>query len=626
MPIRRGRGLRRPPVRQTEVGGVPCFWADAPAPFTATLVFRVGRADETLPTAGITHLAEHILMPASPPRELERNARVEDIFAVFWASGTPTRALRFLESLSRLVADPPLHRLETERSILRTEAASSGPHPVNASMALRYGAAAHGLMGFEELGLNTLSAEDIARWIGEYVTRENAALWLTGEPPRDLDLELPIGTRRSPPEPAPLAEVVFPSVYPFGPDDTIVVAFDGRRSPALSMASSILLDRAWQTIRYDRGYAYDIGQYFEPIARDVVHGTLWVESLTRNVDVVRDALIELITDMAERGATPEQLGEEVERIRDELAEPAQLPSYLHYAACEHLLGRYASEDEFLRRREAVTTEATTEAMRAVLDRLLVAVPSEERVPEGFHAYPMTSATAVTGKAHRLRALPLSRTVRRMSLTVGADGVTLRGPDGEAVTVLFRDVAAVVHERDGSRTLLGHDTTRLVVDPEDWRKGTEAVAAIDARVSPELVVRAEPEQMAVDDHVEEVAGRTLKRRWVVDEELTLLPDALDEGEEVLILAEANRGFRAGLLAATDRRLLWLYKMRKESRLEIDYADIEDIRFQKKFLETSLEIATGGEELSLSEIAPKERGPELEALVRERIASRRSRAFE
>jgi Bacterial PH domain len=129
--------------------------------------------------------------------------------------------------------------------------------------------------------------------------------------------------------------------------------------------------------------------------------------------------------------------------------------------------------------------------------------------------------------------------------------------------------------------------------------------------------------------------TTSRRWPgerssgagsSDEELTLLPDALDEGEEVLILAEANRGFRAGLLAATDRRLLWLYKMRKESRLEIDYADIEDIRFQKKFLETSLEITTGGEELSLSEIAPKERGPELEALVRERIASRTSRAFE
>jgi Bacterial PH domain len=605
------------------VSGIPCFWADAPAPFTATLVCRVGRADETLPTAGITHLAEHILMPATPPRELDRNARVEDIFAVFWAAGTRTQALRFLESLSGLIADPPLHRLETERSILRTEAASSGQHPVNASMALRYGAAAHGLMGFEELGLDALGAEEVAHWISEYVTRENAALWLTGEPPRDLELELPSGTRRAPPEPASLPEVVFPTVYPFGPDDTIVVAFDGRRSPALSLASSILLDRAWQAIRYDRGLAYDIGQYFEPIARDVVHGTLWVESLTQNVDVVRDALIELIHDMAERGATPSELDGELERIRDDLAEPAQLPSYLHYAACEHLLGRDASEEEFLRVREAVTTDATSEAVRSVLDRLLVAVPSEERVPEGFHPYPMTSSTAVTGRAHRLRALPTRRAVRRMSLTVGEDGVTLRGPDGEPVTVLFRDVAAVVRNRDGSRTLLGYDTTRLVVDPEDWRRGKEAVTAIDAAVPEELVVKAEPELMAVDDHVEAVAERTLKRRWVVDEELTLLPDALDAGEEALVLAEANRGFRAGLLVATDRRLLWLYKMLKESRIEVAYDDIEDVRFRKKFLETALEITTGSETISFTEIAPKERGPELEALVRERLASRTSR---
>ena len=195
-------------------------------------------------------------------------------------------------------------------------------------------------------------------------------------------------------------------------------------------------------------------------------------------------------------------------------------------------------------------------------------------------------------------------------------------NAEPVTVLFRDVAAIVHERDGSRTLLGRDTTRLVVDPEDWRKGKGVVAAIDAAVPDELVVRAEPEQMAVDDHVEEVAARALKRRWVVDEELALLPEALEEDEEVLILAEANRGLRAGLLAATDRRLLWVYKMRKESRLEIDYGDIEDVRFEKKFLETTLEITKGDDEISFSEIAPKERGSELEALVRERLATRRS----
>jgi len=44
------------PFQLTSVDGVPCFWADLPGPCHAGLLFRVGRADETLPTAGLTQL------------------------------------------------------------------------------------------------------------------------------------------------------------------------------------------------------------------------------------------------------------------------------------------------------------------------------------------------------------------------------------------------------------------------------------------------------------------------------------------------------------------------------------------------------------------------------------------
>jgi Bacterial PH domain len=131
-------------------------------------------------------------------------------------------------------------------------------------------------------------------------------------------------------------------------------------------------------------------------------------------------------------------------------------------------------------------------------------------------------------------------------------------------------------------------------------------------------------MAVDDHVAEVAGRKLRRRWVVSDELELLPDALESGETVLTLAEANRGLRAGLLAATDKRLLWLFKMRQERRLEIAYDDIEDVLVRKKFFDTALEIRTGNETISFTDLAPKERAAELKAVVRDRLASRTSPA--
>jgi len=622
MPIRRRSGLRRPTINSTDVNGVRCFWADAPAPFTATLVFRVGRADETLPTSGITHLTEHILMPATPPRELERNARVENILAVFWATGTEAQALRFVDSLAALIADPPLHRLETERSILRAEAAGGGLHPVSASMTLRYGARDHGLIGYDEFGLNTLGPQEIADWIGAHFTRENAALWLTGEPPRELALDLPPGPRRPPPDAVALDEVQLPAFYPDGPDDMVVVSFDAPRSPALALATTVLGNRAWQTIRYERGLAYEIGEHLEAITPELVHETLWVESLEENVDTVRDVLLDLIRDLAEQGATEEELRQEVEILREDLAEPSNVSGFLHFMASEHLLGREVSAEEYLRRREEVTPAATASALQEVLDRLLVAVPSEERAPAGLHPYPMTSAAAVEGVVHRPSGLPISREVRRTSLTVGADGVTWRTGDGSPYTILFEDLAVILRWPDGSRTLFGRDGTRFTVDPKDWRRGRRALVAIDARVAPELIVAMEPERTRATERVEAVASEKLKRRWVIEDELKLLPEALDADEELLTLAEANRGFRAGLLAATNRRVLWLYTFRREQRLEFAYEDIAHVRVEKKLFETKLvlDLGDGKEPVKFGDLSPKGRAEELEALIRERSGAR------
>jgi zinc protease len=605
---------------------VPCFWADAPSPFAATLTFRVGRADETLTTAGITHLAEHILMPASPPRELERNARVENTFASFWAAGNPTRVLRFLEGTAGLIADPPLGRLETERAILRTEAAGAGTHPIATSMALRYGARAHGLVGFDEIGVYELGADAVAEWIARFFTRGNAALWLTGKPPREFEFALPPGDLIPPPPAEAMPEVEFPAVHPAGPDGMIVAAFDATRGAALAMACEAIVERAWQTIRYDRGLAYDIGELLESLTREVMHETLWVASLEENVDAVRDTLLGIFDDVAENGATEQELEESMDRLRDELVEPAQLTTFLHLVATELLLGDEASEQKYVQRREQVTPQDTAEALGPALERMLLAVPSEAQAPDGMRPYPIESSVSVEGRRHRPFALLTSKALRRTSLIVGPKGVTMTAGDGAVYTVLFDELAAAVHWRDGSRALWGTDGTVLTIEPEMWRKGKAAVSEIDAKVPADLVVRAQPEEIARADHVEKVASSKLKRRWVIEDELRHLPDALREGEVVLTLAEAGRGLRAGLLAATDQRLLWLYTFRRERRLEIAYDDIESVLAESKRFETFVKIKTTDEEFSFTDIAPKVRAAEIEAIVNERLASRTSPEFE
>ena len=48
------------------VDGLSTYWVANGGPFRAVLVFRVGQADETLPTRGICHLVEHLAIEPQP--------------------------------------------------------------------------------------------------------------------------------------------------------------------------------------------------------------------------------------------------------------------------------------------------------------------------------------------------------------------------------------------------------------------------------------------------------------------------------------------------------------------------------------------------------------------------------
>jgi hypothetical protein len=603
-------------IERTEVAGIPCFWGEAPPPFTATLVFRVGRADETLATSGITHICEHLLMPAAPPRDLDRNARVEDSFAVFWATGNERRVLRFLEDTAALIASPPVERIATERKILQAEAASRGVHSVNAAMALRFGARAHGLAGYDEYGLNSVGPDEAREWIGRYFTRPNAGLWMTGRPPRDFRPELPDGSRVAPVKPEPLADVSFPSAFVGGPDDTVVASFLSPRSPAFSAAYTVLVDRAWKRIRYEQGLAYDVGDWYEQLTGKVSASTLWIESLEENTQPVRNALLGILEDLAESGASEEELAENLGTYRETVSDPTELPSSLHFSAVEHLFGEpFVDAAEWLRRRREVTSEATAAAIRPALESLLLILPEDSDVPQGFTEYPRFSPAAVQGVVHRPRARLGPE--RKLRLVLGEEGISILLADGDKLTVRWSELAACVHWPDGTRTLWGLDGYSVYVDGTAFRKKERIVERIDERVPPELVVVMEPELTEKAQRVERAASEKLGRRWVVADELDLLADELEDGEEILTLAEGSQGLRAGLLVLTDRRLLWLYKMFAEKRIELALADVESVEARRKFMETTVEVVARGETHKFEEIAPKDRAAELEALLRERI---------
>ncbi|HET7856836.1 MAG TPA: hypothetical protein VFL41_10305 [Gaiellaceae bacterium] len=604
-------------MRQSDLGGVPCFYASAPPPpFAATLIFRVGRVDETFRTSGMTHLAEHLLMPTEPPAEFERNARVEVLYAVFWASGLQDEVLRFLTDTCAAIEDPALDRIETERQILETEAAGRSWGPVDGTIAMRFGLNGAGIVGSEEIALAWAGPGDVRDWLRRYLTAGNAVCWMTGRPPAGFRLALPPGGRIDPPDSVALPQVETPAAYDDGPPGQVHLALEGERSTALVAGLNILHDRVWRVLRYERGLAYEIGHSYDPLSAKRAHAVLWVDSLEQNVDSAATALLELFDDLCTNGPKPEELAEEARGARRGLEDVLRMPGILHVSACEELLGREYSPEDLVREKEALQPRDVAEALARARESLLLILPEGARRPSGFSAYPMSSAKRVEGRRFSLKSLPLSKAVRRTALVVGDDGISFEGDDGSVSTVLFDECVGMTRWADGSRTAYGRDGFRVFVDPTAWRGGKDIVRFLDERLPDELVVTMEPD---LEEHVERVqhlAGTKLDRRWTVSDELKALPTTLERSEVVLTIAEADRGWRTGLLAVTDQRVLWFYADKADRTLSLARGEISSVRSSpgtRGLASAKVRLVHDDEELEFTGVEPRERASEIEELL-------------
>src|SRR5687767_3382181 len=102
-----GTGVAQEPQR-TERGGLPVWWADVPGSFFASLMFRVGQADEALATRGLTHLVEHLALFALGRRDHPFNGFVDDVRCVFYATGEQDEVLDFLHGVAASLRSLPL--------------------------------------------------------------------------------------------------------------------------------------------------------------------------------------------------------------------------------------------------------------------------------------------------------------------------------------------------------------------------------------------------------------------------------------------------------------------------------------------------------------------------------------
>jgi zinc protease len=477
-------------IAVTEIDGIPVFWAEGAQglPFMAGLVFRVGRCDETLPTSGITHLLEHMALPTRATPPVEFNGAVDNTTTSFWFYGPRREALDLLERTAGALTSPPIARLEAETSILRTEAESRGISRTGHAMHLRFGAVGHGLVGCDELALEWVGRRILEEWAVDRFTRASAALFLTGEPPARLALDLPSGARIDPPAPRPIEYLEFPSVYAHARPGAVWLAFLAERSIALTAAAWVLEERLHDRLRAAAGITYETGVDRVILDAATAHVLVRADCRDEHADTVRRVMETTLDELAELGPSEEELAEHIAQAERSLDDASTLPGALQWHAEERLRGAaFTPELAYLEQRRQLTPADVRAALAQAWNTLILGLPDEPTPPTGrFLPYPLSSPSRHAGRRFRRRGLFFRREGSEQRLTLSEAGLTLYG-EGYTNSITFADCVAAFHWTPKVRTLWGSDGVRVLVDADIWRDGGELVAAIDRAVPAGCVI-------------------------------------------------------------------------------------------------------------------------------------------
>lgn len=471
-------------ITYTSVNGIRTVLAPRSGPVTAGLLFRVGRADETLATSGITHLVEHLALHRHGLSDLHYNGATAATYTHFHVTGTPADVVEYLNGVCAALRGLPMERLEKEKEILRTEAAGNSQGAAHAAALWRYGSRSYGLTSYAEAGLQRITEHDVRDWAQTWFTAENAVLWMTADAlPEGLDLTLPSGEWR----PTPEATSALPTTpaYFHGDEGGVVLTSVLPRSTEASLFAEVLGKELFRELRQKGGYSYTAAAEYCP--RDTGSATVvaYADALPQKQDALVGAFVDVLAKL--RAGRIEQADLDAVRASalaqfdsPELAS-CMLPGHAMNLLLRH---RNLSVAEARAEIEAVTVEDLHRVALAVWADALMQVPGRGVDWAGLTAAPADSAETVTGRRYSAVA------DRKVALLVAADGISRVSPDHQ-VTVRYAECSLLQVYPDGARHLVGHDGFTLTVEPTLYGITAAELAPLDAAVPPEAVVRMPP---------------------------------------------------------------------------------------------------------------------------------------
>lgn len=491
-PWRRRSRARRDPVEidRTDLDGLATFWGEDGGPARAWLVFRVGAADETLSTRGVTRLVAGLAMDGVAAGNAAYGAVVGAPTTAFELTGTRDQVVTILRRLWNALASTSVGPLEEVRERELLHSSWRVPTGDDQLLALRFGPHGAGLVGQPELGLHVLDEAAVLGWRERYFAPANAALALANVSPDDLSLapRAPGEPRALPaPTPRPLR---LPAWFEDGLGE-IAVSSVQPASAAVDAFTSVAVRRLRSTL----GDAHGVEPARARISPGLDHLAIHCDAADASGAHVRDALIGVLEDLGGDGPTEAEVTERRRELVAWRTDPGSAPARLASSAHRRALDPEGTHWDALDESDPPAQAAVAEAARAFLSTALYRLPTGVSMPASVHPMPRSSAEAVTG-----RTFEHAGDASSGSLVVGADGVTVT-LDGRMVTVRFDRCEAVVRRADGTLDLYGSDGFGLQVRPDAWVDGDDAVAAIAARAPGLVEMRARP------------AGRDPVERWV-----------------------------------------------------------------------------------------------------------------
>jgi zinc protease len=470
----------------TEVNGVATIWTEAPGPLRAGLLFRTGRVDETMVTSGYTHLIEHLVLSDISDNAQTSNGSVCGTNTGFFTMGRPDDVCAFLLNVCKSLKSLPADRLEAEKKILLTEAASKHNNVVQNLLVWRFGAAGYGLIGLAELGTRCATIEQLAEWKDQRFTSGNAVLWLTGPLPAGLRLDLPPGVKQPLPGLTSIQEA-FPCWFVDNQCGGIAAGAIVPRVSESTIFKLIASKRLQEQLRTKQAVSYAPSVSYEPLTGEFAHLVLYADSDPDRRPELAKAFGEIIEKLAEidEGEVDAVRKQYLDHVIGPLAPPLpdQMVYLLQRAALDWLLGRaYEPIDQLIAEISLVSADTVAAFGRDMQRNTMLAVPGKVALGRWMgQRAPISNGQIVKGRY----VLMVDAPIRSERLIYGTDGVSILFGNGSHMTVRYSKLVAAVRYEDGCLRLVGSDATWLTLEPTLWRNGPSICREICGRIPAHL---------------------------------------------------------------------------------------------------------------------------------------------